>query len=104
MANSSIRKEETAFIRCDDHCETLEFARTTWRDGEEWFCFSITDCYIGKREEHGLLGRFRRAWKAFWNKPVVWTQVIVTEKDRAESFFQECLDILHHDDVEKGEK
>ena len=95
VTSTYILKEKTASIRCDDHAETLEFTRTTWREGGDWFDFSIKDGYIGKREEHGLFSRFRRAWKAFRNKPIVWAEIIVTDKARAEAFLRECLTILH---------
>ena len=86
-----------ATIRCDDNAEMLVFDRTIWARDDELLEFSIMDSYIGTSKYHGLLGRFRRAWHAFLAKPIYYAEIVVTERERAINFLNECLAILDSD-------
>ena len=93
MRETSMRAE----ILCDDHAELLAFERTIWAKDDEFLEFSIMDSYLGNRQYQGLIGRFRRAWCAFFAKPIYYAGVVVMEKERARSFLNECLAILNSD-------
>ncbi len=84
----------TASIPCDDHAEVLRFERIVWGKNDECLEFSVMDPYIGRNPYQGLLGRFRRAWHAFFAKPICYAGIIVTDPQRAKLFLQECLAIL----------
>ena len=64
---------KTATIRCDDNAEAVVFSKYTTKDSID-FEFSFEDSYCG-RDFNGISGRFRRAWKAFWNKPVCYSGI-----------------------------
>ena len=40
-----------------------------------------------------LKNRFKRAWKAFWAKPVCYTGVYVEEPQRMKQFLHECYSL-----------
>jgi len=93
VRETSMRAE----ILCDDHAEMLAFERTIWAKDDEFLEFSIMDSYIGNRQYQGLIGRFRRAWHAFFAKPIYYAGVVVMEKERARTFLKECIAILDSD-------
>lgn len=90
-------KSMSATIRCDDNAEMLVFNRIVWTENDELLAFSIMDSYIGKKQYQGLWGRFRRAWHVLFAKPICYTEIVTTEKERVGDFLNECLAILNSD-------
>lgn len=92
-----MEKTLTAVIECMDHAELLVFDRIVWGKDDEMLSFSIMDSYLSEREYHGLGGRFRRAWRSFWAKPIYYAEIIPSSKERVKEFFSDCLSILECD-------
>lgn len=92
-----MEKTMKAIIECTDRAEMLVFDRTVWAKDDELLTFSIMDRYLGKREYHGLRGRFWRAWRAFWEKPICYAEIVAGTKERTKEFLYQCLTILDHD-------
>lgn len=99
-----IPKSMSTAIRCDDHIEMLVFERSILGKNDELLEFSVMDSYIGNREFQGLFGRLRRAWHAFFAKPIYYAGVVVEEKEQARIFLQKCLDILDADEEAENEQ
>lgn len=85
---------KSAMIRCEDNAEKLVLERTIWEDGDEWFEFSVLDDYVGGTGYQGFFGRLRRAWRAFRDRPICYTGIVVEDKERARQFLNECLAVL----------
>lgn len=83
---------EEVMLRCDDHAEALVFARYKHSDDDMWFEFSIEDAYCGG-DYMGIKGRFRRAWHAFWAKPICYTGVYVEKVESVWHFLEQCNDL-----------
>ena len=84
---------KTATIRCDDNVEAVVFSKYTTKDSID-FEFSFEDSYCG-RDFNGISGRFRRAWKAFWNKPVCYSGIYCENgHERVRNFLKECLELV----------
>lgn len=90
-------------LRCEDKQEAVVFSKYTYKsiseitegkvnlsDGYE---IMVEDSYIGG-DYKGLLGRIKRAWKAFWNKPVVYTGIYCEDKDKMRQFLGNCLSLV----------
>ena len=78
-------KEELVELKCDDNEEVLVFS--CFRDE------SGIDSYCGG-DYKGILGRFKRALKAFLGKPVVYTGVYKENgKNEVKEFLEKCLKI-----------
>lgn len=97
-------------LRCDDGAEAVVFKkynfRTMYCNSNEFgvkdsfsYEISIEDDYIGG-EYKGFFGRIKRAWKAFWDKPVVYTGMYTEDKDKMRKFLCDCLDLIDKDDTE----
>ena len=89
-----MRDSKEVIISCEDHAEKLLFERTIWSDGDEMYSFAIVDSYIGHSGYVGVLGRLRRAWHAFWDKPIYYAEITVNKKERAREFLNECMEVL----------
>ena len=92
-----MEKTMKATIECMDRAEMLVFDRTVWGKDDEMLSFSVMDSYLGEREYRSLRGRFLRAWRAFWAKPIYYAEVLVGTKECAKEFLCQCLAILDHD-------
>ena len=42
----------------------------------------------------GIKGRFKRAWKAFWAKPVCYNEVYCMDGKRMRKFLEDCLNLM----------
>lgn len=84
-------------IRCEDHAECAVFTQYKWDDGDTWYEVTIEDSYCGDSGYTGLLGRFKRAWKAFWARPVYYSSVCVDSPYRMKQFLVDCLDIVNEE-------
>ena len=86
-------KFKNIYFRCDDNAEMVVFTKYNWNDGEINYEFSIEDSYCGG-DYMGIKGRFKRAWRAFWKKPIVYTGVYCQDGERMKDFLKDCLDLL----------
>ena len=81
------------YLRCTDHAETVQFTKYEWKDGTADFEFNIMDSYCGY-DLMGIKNRFKRAWKAFWAKPVCYTGVFCDDEERMKKFLTDCLSTM----------
>jgi hypothetical protein len=80
------------YFRCDDHAECVVFNQYKWRDDID-YSISIEDSYrFG--DYIGIKGRFKRAWKAFWAKPVYYNEVYCQNGKRMRKFLEDCLSLM----------
>jgi hypothetical protein len=98
-----MRTEQIA-LRCEDGSESVVFSKYTFKimcnnpdetgiKEESNYEITIEDSYIGG-DYKGFFGRIKRAWKAFWDKPVVYTGIYCEDKGNMKQFLISCLDIL----------
>lgn len=88
-------------LRCNDHAETVEFCKYTYEDGDVNYEVNIVDSYCGY-DLMGIKNRFKRAWKAFFAKPVCYTGVYVEDSARMKKFLNECVALMEEADDEKN--
>ena len=81
-------------LRCDDCAETVVFMQHNWLHNDIDYEIVIEDSYCGGGEYRGVFGRLRRAWRAFWGKPIYYSGVYVEDPARMESFLKECLAVV----------
>lgn len=80
-------------MRCDFHAEMATFFRHDWRDGDTDYELTIADAYCGG-DYMGIKGRFKRAWKAFWSKPIYYSGVYCEDGHRMRKFLEDCLSLM----------
>ena len=86
--------EKSVFLKCDCHAETAVFTRFDWNSIDKTdYEISIEDSYCGG-DYMGIKGRFKRAWKAFFAKPIVYNAISIQDPDRIKKFLQECLELI----------
>lgn len=85
------------YLRCDDNAEMVVFTRYDWRDGEVNYEFSIEDSYCGG-DFKGIKGRLKRAWKAFWAKPICYTGIYCQDSERMRKFLKDCEGLMESKD------
>lgn len=97
---------ETVTLRCTDNAEAVVFTKYIYKaySVDELnpifdidFDISIEDSYIGG-DYKGLFGRFKRAWRAFIGKPVVYTGIYCEDKEKMRKFLTECLDLVNKEE------
>ncbi len=82
------------YLRCDDNSESVVFSRYDWdRQEETDYELSIEDSYCGG-DFMGIKGRFKRAWKAFWAKPICYTGIYCEDPERMKKFLKDCLALM----------
>lgn len=81
------------YFRCDDNAEMLVFNKYNWNDDTIDYEFNIEDSYCGG-DYMGIKGRFKRAWSAFWGKPICYTGVYCQDGERLKKFLKDCLDLM----------
>ena len=89
-------------LRCDDGAEAAVFTKYNFcnisnKTNDFSYEFCIEDDYIGG-EYKGFLGRLKRAWRAFWDKPVVYTGIYCENKEKMRNFLNDCINLLIEDD------
>lgn len=84
---------KSVYLRCDDHAEVLTFNRYEFEDGDVDFEINIEDSYCGG-DYMGIKGRLKRAWKAFFAKPVYYTGIYIENPERVKSFLEECKNLI----------
>lgn len=87
---------ESIYLRCKDHAEMLVFTQNKWKCGETDYDISIMDAYTGG-DYKGIKGRFKRAFKAFFNKPIYYTGIYCENKDRVQKFLSDCLSLIENE-------
>lgn len=85
--------EKNVFLKCDCHAETAVFTQFKWDccDGIDYE-LSIEDAY-SCGDYMGIKGRFKRAWKAFCGKPIVYNAIYVQDNERMKKFLKDCLEL-----------
>lgn len=79
-------------IRCDCYSEMASFIRHDWKD-EVDYELTIEDAYCGG-DYMGIKGRFKRAWRAFWAKPIYYSGVYCQDGERMRKFLEDCLSLM----------
>ena len=97
-------KEDRITLRCRCGLEAAVFTKYLHYDGDVSFELTIEDSYIGG-DYKGFFGRIRRAWGAFWSKPVVYTGIYYEEHSTVRKFLTDCLDLVDKkEDIEVEEE
>ena len=101
---------EQVVLRCEDKQEAVVFSKYTYKsimnltDGQvklnDGYEIMVEDSYVGG-EYAGFFGRIRRAWRAFFAKPVVYTGIYCEDKEKMRKFLSDCLSLIEENDVEK---
>ena len=99
-------KFDKVTLRCDDGAEAVVFTKYpkyhfyTENDkiDDDSYEICIEDDYVGG-DYRGFFGRIKRAWRAFCDKPVVYTGIYCEDKDKMRKFLQDCLNLIDEDDV-----
>lgn len=81
------------FFRCDDKAETVVFNQWIWDEDDINYEITIEDSYCGG-DYMGIKGRFKRAWKAFFAKPLCYTGVFTEDGKRMKKFLKDCLELM----------
>lgn len=87
-------KRKEVYLRCDDYGETAVFSKF----GDNTYELTIEDSYCGG-DYMGITGRFKRAWRAFFSKPIYYTGVYCSDKKRMKKFLKDCLKIVEEDNI-----
>lgn len=100
-------KQEQITLRCEDGAEAVVFSKYTYKnliytkdkpmsvEKEIDYEFTVEDSYAGGNYK-GFFGRIKRAWRAFWDKPVVYTGIYCRDKDKMRKFLYDCLDLVNN--------
>ena len=86
-------KNEQIVLRCEDGQEAVVFNKYIHHILDIDYEINIEDSYTGG-EYQGFFGRLTRAWRAFWNKPVVYTGIYCEDKEKMRKFLCDCLELL----------
>lgn len=89
------------YFRCEYDSDTIVFSRYDWEHKnsiETDYEMAFQDAYCGGYYS-GVKGRFKRAWNAFFAKPITYTSVYCEDADRMRKFLEDCLALM--DDTEK---
>ena len=84
---------EQVQLRCDDNREAIILS-VYKHDGQvDDYELSIEDSYIHS-EYSGFIGRLKRAWRAFTDKPVYYTSIYTEDKNKIRQFFVDCIELI----------
>ena len=87
-------------IRCNDGQEAAIFSRYDFNNLDSTYEISFEDSYIGG-DYRGFFGRLKRAWRAFIDKPVIYTSVYCEDKEKMRSFLTSCINLVIDDDEDE---
>lgn len=90
-------------MRCDCCAEMVTFIRHNWENSNPSYELTIEDAYCGG-DYMGIKGRFKRAWRAFWAKPVYYSGVYCEDSTRMREFLQGCRDLMNEIDDSKWQE
>ena len=93
-------KQEQVTLRCKDGQEAVVFTTYIYDAREPSYEINIEDSYIGG-DYRGFFGRIKRAWKAFWDKPVVYTGIYCDDKNKMRKFLYDCINLITEDDIQQ---
>lgn len=85
-------KQERIYLRCNCGSESAVFTKYEYEDGDTSYDISIEDDYLGG-DYKGFFGRIKRAWRAFWDKPVVYSGIFCDDKDKMRKFLCDSLKV-----------
>ena len=107
-------KQEQITLRCEYGQEAVVFTKYTFKtlapnpyegcediikkDIDYEIC--IEDDYVGG-EYKGFFGRIKRAWRAFWDKPVVYAGIYCEDERKMRQFLTDCLNLIDENDIEE---
>lgn len=89
-------------LRCDDGAEAVVLTKYIHspilpngvKFGNEIdYEICVEDDYIGG-DYRGIFGRIKRAWRAFADKPVVYTGIYCEDKEKMKKFLTDCLALI----------
>ena len=98
-------KQEQITLRCEDGAEAVVFTKYTFKTlihrtehtdsikEDIHYEICVEDDYTGG-DYKGFFGRLRRAWRAFWDKPVVYTGIYCEDKNKMRKFLSDCLNLM----------
>jgi hypothetical protein len=92
-----MNKYQNIYLCCDDNAEMVVFTKYNLEDNGVDYEISIKDSYCDG-DYKGIKGRFKRAWKAFWAKPVYYTSVYCEDEEHMRKFLNNCLNIMNNED------
>ena len=99
--NDFDEKSKSVYLRCVDHAEMVMFTKFDWGFNENKrdinYEITIEDSYCGG-DYMGIKGRFKRAWKAFWAKPLCYTGVYCEDKEKMKKFLTDCLELINEEE------
>lgn len=98
-------EHEQITLRCDDGAEAAVFTKYHFYTNSDKadgcsYEICIEDDYVGG-DYKGFLGRIKRAWRAFWDKPVVYTGIYCEDKDKMRKFLTDCLHLIDENDTKE---
>lgn len=105
-------KQEQITLRCEDGQEAVVFTKYTFKTlvhrtehtdsikEDISYEINIQDDYVGG-DYKGFFGRIKRAWRAFWDKPVVYTGIYCEDENKMRQFLYDCLELMDEYDIEK---
>ena len=76
-------------LRCDDGQEAVVFSKYTFASDDINYEITVEDSFVGG-EYQGLIGRIKRAWKAFTGKPLYYTGIFTEDTDKMRKFLNDC--------------
>ena len=86
--------KEQVTLRCEDGAEAVVFTKYTYKhDNSIDYDISVEDSYTGG-DYKGFFGRIKRAWRAFWDKPVVYTGIYCEDERKMKQFLYDCLELI----------
>ena len=99
-------KQEQIILRCEDGAEAVVFSKYTYEktfirlpdifsEFENSYEINVEDSYIGG-DYKGFFGRIKRAWRAFWDKPVVYSGIYCEDVNEMRKFLYDCLDLVNN--------
>ena len=97
-------KHDIVTLRCDDGAEVVTFNKYTFTkllcgdDGDEVvkdtsYEINVEDSFVGGCYR-GFFGRIKRAWDAFWAKPVYYSCIYTDDKEKIRTFLLDSLNLL----------
>lgn len=86
-------KVNNVIFRCKDHAEALVFSKHEYEDFDVDYEINLEDSYCGG-DYMGIKGRFKRAWHAFWAKPIYYSGVYTDSAKDIKKWLTDCLALL----------
>ena len=88
---------KTVSVRCRDGAEMVTLIQRLRSYGSIDYELNFEDAYCGG-DYRGIFGRFKRAWCAFWNKPICYTGLYFEGTPRIRKFLTDCLALVDEQD------